>query len=335
MPRQPRLDHPGAVHHVIGRGIERCTIFVDDIDRRRFLDRLGKVVERSRSALYAWCLLGNHFHLLLRTGVEPLSFLMRRLMTGYAVTFNRRHRRAGHLFQNRFKSILVEEQEYLLTLVAYIHLNPVRAALVSLEALPRYLWSGHRVLLGRKDPVGQECDFVLEQFGGRVGQARQAYVRFVDEAWQCRAARDLNGGGLRRSLKGWAYDEHPCRGRERWAYDERILGSSEFVREIVAGENSRPAPRPMDSGAAVCQLAMKAAELYGVTEELVRSPSKRPPAVQARAAVAQIAVGRLHIPALRVARELGVSLQSVLRGLDAANSAHRSLGPSLAEDLGD
>jgi putative transposase len=335
MPRQPRLDYPGAVHHVIGRGIERRAIFLDQVDRRRFLERLGKVVERGRGALYAWCLLDNHFHLLVRTGSDPLSSLMRRLMTAHAVRFNRRHRRAGHLFQNRFKSILVEEQEYLLTLVAYIHLNPVRASLVPLEGLPRYVWSGHRALLGRKGPVEQECDFVLGQFAGRLGEARRAYVRFLHEVWWSRKARDLDGGGLRRSIGGWRYHEEPHRGRERWAYDERILGNSEFVKEIVSGEDIQPTPGQFDAYAAVRKLTMKAAELYGVREELVRSASKRPPAVQARAAIASVAVRHLHIPALRVARELGVSLQSVLRGLDAAHSASCPLQCSLAASLDD
>jgi putative transposase len=108
MPRGPRLDAPDALHHVIARGIERRAIVEHDGDRQDFLERLARGVERAHTGLFAWCLMPNHFHLLLRTGRAPLSTVMRRVLTGYAVAFNRRHRRAGHLFQNRFKSILVE-----------------------------------------------------------------------------------------------------------------------------------------------------------------------------------------------------------------------------------
>ena len=116
--------------------------------------------------VYAWALMPNHAHLLIRTGVEPLSRVMRRILTGYAVSFNRRHKRTGHLFQNRFKSILVEEEPYFLQLIRYIHLNPLRSSLVaSLDELDAYPWSGHPVLLGRRECAFQECRYVLARFG--------------------------------------------------------------------------------------------------------------------------------------------------------------------------
>ncbi len=130
MPRKSRIDAPGALHHVIARGIERRAIFRDDRDRDMFLERLGKNLVESRTPCYAWALLRNHFHLLLRTGATPISTVLRRVLTGYAFDFNRRHRRQGHLFQNRFKSILCQEDPYLLELVRYIHLNPLRAGIV-------------------------------------------------------------------------------------------------------------------------------------------------------------------------------------------------------------
>ncbi|MGK2905155.1 MAG: transposase, partial [Desulfuromonadales bacterium] len=140
MPRQPRLDMPGLVHHVMARGIEGRAIFRDDDDREAFLKRLMDGVNKSGGPqLYAWALLSNHFHLLLRSGANLLSPMMQRLMTGHAVTYNRRYKRQGHLFQNRFKSIVVEEEPYFLELVRYIHLNPVRAGIVkTLEELSIY-----------------------------------------------------------------------------------------------------------------------------------------------------------------------------------------------------
>ena len=155
MPRQPRLDAPGVLQHVMARGIERRKIFWDDKDRSSFLERFGVILEETQTQCYAWALIPNHFHILLRTGTTPLSTVMRRLMTGYAVTFNIRHRRSGHLFQNRYKSVICEEDPYLLELIRYIHLNPLRAKLVKdLKELDKYLWTGHSALLGkRKNPL--------------------------------------------------------------------------------------------------------------------------------------------------------------------------------------
>jgi putative transposase len=101
MPRQPRLDAPGTLHYVMGRGIEASKIFRNKKDREDFLDRLAELCRAGGWALYAWALMPNHFHLLVRTGKEPLARSMRRLMTGYAINFNLRHKRRGHLFQNR------------------------------------------------------------------------------------------------------------------------------------------------------------------------------------------------------------------------------------------
>jgi len=168
MPRQPRLDAPGVLQHVMARGIERRKIFWDDKDRSSFLERLAMIFEETQTQCYAWALIPNHFHLLLRTslsasadasrcraGPTSLSTVMRRLMTGYAVTFNIRHRRSGHLFQNRYKSVVCEEDPYLLELIRYIHLNPLRAGLVEdLNALDKYPWTGHSTILGRcKNPL--------------------------------------------------------------------------------------------------------------------------------------------------------------------------------------
>ena len=171
MPRQARLDArppqlsesdvgqaPGLLQHVMARGIEGRDLFRDDKDRNSFLDRLADILEETQTQCYAWALIPNHFHLLLRTGPTPLSKVMRKLMTGYAVTFNKRHKRSGHLFQNRYKSIVCEEDSYLLELIRYIHLNPLRAKFVQdLNELDKYPWSGHSAILGRcKNPLVPE-----------------------------------------------------------------------------------------------------------------------------------------------------------------------------------
>ena len=109
MPRQARIDAPGALHHIVIRGIERKAVFKRQQDYDDFLDRMGNILRDSSTGCFAWALMTNHVHLLLRTGLSPISTVMRRLLTGYAVGYNRRHKRYGHLFQNRYKSLLCEE----------------------------------------------------------------------------------------------------------------------------------------------------------------------------------------------------------------------------------
>jgi REP element-mobilizing transposase RayT len=130
MPRSARLDAPGVLHHIIIRGIERRPIFKDNKDRDNLLNRLSILLPRTKTLCYAWALMPNHAHFLLRSGEAGISYLMRRLLTGYAVYFNRRHDRHGQLFQNRYKSIICQEDAYFRELVRYIHLNPVRAEVV-------------------------------------------------------------------------------------------------------------------------------------------------------------------------------------------------------------
>ena len=151
MPRLSRIDIPGLLQHVIVRGIERRNIFNDDEDRQHFVDRFTSLCSETGVRCYAWALLSNHFHLLLMPTTTSLAVFMRRLLTGFAVSFNRRNRRSGHLFQNRYKSIVCEEEPYFLELVRYIHLNPLRAGIVStLTELDEYRWTGHAILMGNR-----------------------------------------------------------------------------------------------------------------------------------------------------------------------------------------
>lgn len=203
MPRQPRLDLPGLLHHVIARGIERTDIFGDDRDRRVFVDRLGELVAAAGATVYAWCLLSNHFHLVLKTGERPLAWLMGRLMTGHAVRYNLRHNRSGHLFQNRYKSIVVEEEPHFLELVRYVALNPVRAGIVySPEELDRYRWSGHAVLMGTRRESWQSTEEVLGRFAPKKREAIARYREFVLAGWNQGRREELTGGGLIRSAEG-------------------------------------------------------------------------------------------------------------------------------------
>ena len=152
MPRQARLDSPGTLHHVIIRGIERNKIVDDDKDRENFIDRLEGLSVDLMTSVYAWALMTNHAHILLRSGQPGLPAFMRKLLTGYAISYNKRHKRHGHLFQNRYKSIVCDEDTYFIELVRYIHLNPLRAGLVdTLAKLDWYRWCGHSAVVGRRN----------------------------------------------------------------------------------------------------------------------------------------------------------------------------------------
>ena len=147
----------------------------------------------------------NHFHLLLRTGTTPIATVMRRLLTGYAVNFNRRHRGYGHLFQNRYKSILCEQYPYLQELVRYIHLNPLRAGIVGkLKALDTYPYCGHSAIMGKVKYAFQDVGYILKLFGNKISQARKHYQKFVKMGVSAGRRPDLTGGGPVRSAGGWA-----------------------------------------------------------------------------------------------------------------------------------
>lgn len=175
MPRGPRIDAPGAAHHVIVRGIERRRIFEDERDYREFCRRLDLLIPDLGFHCFGWVLMPNHVHLALRTGAVPLSRLMARLGTGYASYFNRRHGRVGHLVQNRFKSRLVWDDSDLLGLVLYIHRNPLRARLVpDTDALERFAWSGHGALAGKRPARPFEAtNATLRLLAEEPGQARR------------------------------------------------------------------------------------------------------------------------------------------------------------------
>ena len=185
------------------RGLERRSTFRDDRDRADFVTRLAALAGAKALTVYAWALLPNHAHLLVRTGTRPLPRSMRSLLTGYAGAFNRRHHRVGHLFQNRYKSIVVEAEPYLLELVRYLHLNPLRAKVVSdLRALDRYPWTGHSALVGTVPRPWQETATLLAQFGPTPARARHAYRAFVAAGIPQGRRPELQGGGLLRSLTG-------------------------------------------------------------------------------------------------------------------------------------
>ncbi len=178
MARPLRIEFPGAVYHVTARGNARRKIYRDDEDREAFLATLAWVVERFGWRCHAYCLMDNHFHLLIETPRPNLSRGMRQLNGVYTQSFNHRHKKAGHLFQGRFKAILIERNSYLLELARYIVLNPVRAKTV--KTPERYPWSSYRPTLGLTPvPPALATDWVLDQFARTRPAARKRYAAFV------------------------------------------------------------------------------------------------------------------------------------------------------------
>ncbi len=315
MPRQARIDAPGALHHIICRGIERRNIFRNSTDRNRFLERFGAVLQKSATPCYAWALIPNHFHLLLKTGKEPIASIMRRLLTGYAVTFNQRHRRCGRLFQNRYKSILCQEDAYLKELVRYIHLNPLRAGIVSeLKHLNRYKYCGHAVLMGRRRCEWMDTKYILSYFGKTVSKARSLYCSYAKEGMELGSRPELVGGGLIRSLGGWeAVKKMRINGQERVRGDQRILGDSGFVLEVLqeAGEKFERHYAMKRLGYNLNMIEDRVCEIYKIEKEDIYSRSREKVKADVKALFCYWAVRELGYGQRELARRLGMTQPGV------------------------
>ena len=332
MPRKSRIDAPGALQHVIGRGINRQAIFSDKADYKDFINRLGDILSKSNTSCYAWALLPNHFHLLLKTGDVPVSRVMQRLLTGYVVTYNRRHRRFGHLFQNRYKSILCQEEPYLLELVRYIHLNPLRAKLVSgYKVLGRYPYCGHGVILGRRKNDWQDVHYILGLFGDKEGTARRRYNEFVRAGIEQGKRSDLIGGGLLRSHGGWAAVKALRRSGEYQKGDERILGDGDFVDKVLsqAEEHLEERYRLQAEGYDLGTLIERGGELVEMSPEEIMERGKERRKVKARSMLCYWATDRLGISQRELAKRLRLTQpavsQAVRRGKDLVKSQSYSL----------
>ena len=321
MPRKARIDASGALHHIISRGIERGKIFQDNADRINFLDRLSAITKETETPCYAWSLIANHFHLLLKTGLVPIVTIMRRLLTGYAVSYNRRHRRVGHLFQNRYKSILCQEETYLLELVRYIHLNPIRAKLVKdMNGLDEYPYSGHSVIMGRIQNDFQDIEWVLKLFGKRVEIARRKYRDFVQKGISLGRRDDLIGGGLIRSNGGWAAVKAMRNAEVFQKSDERILGSGDFVERVLSAAQEKMERKYLlrSMGYDLDNVSEKVADLMKLELFEIWSSGKERRKVQARSLLCYWAVKELGVSLAELSGKLKLSLSgvslSVIRG---------------------
>ena len=318
MPRKARIDAPGAVHHIICRGIEGQNIYWDDADHFDFLQRLETILLETNTPCYAWALLPNHFHLLLKTGYTPIATVMLRLLSGYAGRFNRRHRRSGHLFQNRYKSILCQENKYLLELVRYIHLNPLRAGIVaSLNQLEDYSFCGHGIMMGSRKCTWQEVDLVLSLFGKRVSVARKSYRAFIEKGIAHGKRPELTGGGLIRSLGGWSVIKSLRKLQIHLKGDERILGDSDFVESVLKAQDEQMEQRHQlqAQGYDFEKVVSRVAEVFDIEADQILIAGKQPQRVNSRSLVCYWAVKELQMKSTAVAKLLGITQSAVTRAV--------------------
>lgn len=302
MPRQPRLDIPGLLQHVIVRGIERRKIFRNNSDRKDIVERFSALLIETGTDCFAWALIPNHFHLLLRPNRIPLHQFMRRLLTGYAICFNKRHQRSGHLFQNRYKSIVCEEDSYLLELIRYIHLNPLRAGLVKdIEGLGTYAWCGHGALLGHKPLAGQNIAEVLSLYGSQPSAAREGYVRYVARGITDGNRPELVGGGLLRSCA----NQPP---QEMQEFDARVLGSGAFVEELRRHEELQDKLR---GGMSLDELLQRISRYFELEPKQVQQRSRDPQRCAARDLYCALAVRTLGRNGVDTGHMLGLQRSAV------------------------
>ena len=309
--------------------MSRRKIFYDNQDREDFLTRLSVLVPVTGNKCYAWTFMDNHAHFLIQSGNLGIAVLMRRLLTGYAVSFNRRHNRHGQLFQNRYKSIICQEDKYLLELVRYIHLNPLRANVVSsLEGLVDYSYCGHGALLGTKKIVWQDSDYVLRYFGEKKKDAQKLYSLFVESAHEQGRRPELTGGGLIRSLGGWGeIKKMRLDGHDRIKGDQRILGDSDFVDAILthAEEKYSHQQELLSLGYDFEKVTEKVASVFNVEPAAVIKKGRQKQRVAARSLLCFWAV-----------RELGLSLKNVSEHLNMSSpgvSHAVQKGEQIAEEL--
>ena len=304
MAREARKDHPGAIQHVMARGIEKRNIFLDEKDRNYFLKIVARVIQKPGSGeCYAWALMSNHIHLLIHVGEKPLGQMMKSILTGYAVYFNKRYQRSGHLFANRYKSELCQNEKHFLELIRYIHLNPLRAGLVKSESeLSKYLWTGHNALLEKRKNKWQNTEDIIKLFGNK--DRRKKYRQFIEEGIK----EDYHKSGLIESISEEMEEKN-----EKGDYYSRFIGQKEFVQKAVKKQMERiksyKNPRPLD------EIIDEICDKHKVSKEKIRSNSKNRELVKVRREICYFAIKKHHYKNRYIAQQLGLHESAVSHAL--------------------
>jgi putative transposase len=309
MPRMHRLQAPGALVHIIARGIDGMTLFKCDEDRQTFLASFGVLLAKTRCKCLTWCLMDNHYHLLLRSTDLPLAKLMRPLNGLYARWYNRKYSRRGYLFQDRFKSIVCQDQEYARQIIRYINLNPIRGGIVSsLAGLRRFKWCGHRRIIGAPSPIGesfQDIGEVLRRFGPTEQEARCGYADYLKEAVGGADAKTagyldvLSKTEISGSFKGWP----------------SVIGDPDFARRALEKfkKGRIRKHRKCDYVKILGNLSKELCEKYGVEKSELFRRGKNNLRSEIRSHFASRAHLKELIPMGEIADFLGITISPVAR----------------------
>ena len=302
MPRKARITITGAIHHVMSRGIEGKEIFTSNEDRRFFLNHLENLLSKSGYLLYAWCLMGNHYHFLIRVNDFRLGTFMRLLNGCYAQYFRKKSGSRGYLFQDRYKSIVAQDQFYIEEMVRYIHLNPVRAGICkTMEELDDYPWTGHAVLVGVKSWNIQNREDVLKRFDKKRNRAIKLYRAFLKaglekESTMYSTIRDSNQQSENIHNTG-------C-----W-----VIGNKEFVQKAIGTDkgNKMRIARYAKENISIEDVIRKISESYGLSVEEILNRGRRNLRSEARKVCAFVCNRHYHFPVIQIARYFDVSSPSV------------------------
>jgi putative transposase len=284
MARKPRIHFPGACYHVMLRGNAGQELFIDDHDRQRFLSLLEKGVARFRHLIHAYCLMTNHVHLVIQVAEVPLSRIIQNVSFRFTRFVNTTRNRAGHLFQGRYKAVLVDGDRYLLELVRYIHTNPVRAGLVSRSE--QYPWSSHGVYLGETTLSWLTTDWVLAQFAGQRKRAVALYREFLQADTEGTMETALQNG----------------------LFEGRILGSEQFVQDALAQAEER-SPQTLT----VEQVLAQTCAFYRLDRQAVSSARRDRAVAQVRAVAAYLIRESDHLSLTELAELTGRDLSGLSR----------------------
>lgn len=282
----------------------------------------------TQTPCYAYCIMSNHVHILLQTGPTSISKVMQSLLTGYAVSYNLRHNRAGKLYQNRFKSVLCDKDDYFRELIRYIHLNPIRVKLINnMSELDKSPWTGHSIIMDKKKAEWFCSKEVLSNFGSTRKKALSEYRAYIQEGLDEKEPTDLSGGGLIRSMGGvWeVLKASRDKKRQKEAADERILGGGTFVEAVLeyAEERESMASKLKREGWDFKKVLEKAAEAVGLEKDKLLQRGRGNSRSEGRALLCKWLVDDLSSTRISVARELGITGPSVralvLKGKEIAH----------------
>ena len=287
MPRRPRLHVPGGFYHSILRGNGRQAIFFDHEDRDQWQTILQEGLGRYQHRLHAYCWMTNHVHMAIQVGVEPLTGFMRFLASRYARFLNRKIQQTGHLFERRYRAILVQKDGYLKELLRYIHLNPVRTHMVVDPG--DYPWSSHNAYLRRTNTNWLTVDYLAAMFGEGEKSARIAYVNFMSHKVSDDTLHLLRNG---------APD------------DERILGDDKWMRSVLDESDAAIRHRTLDD------IVLDACQRYDVTEAMLASRSRSRRLSSIRAEIALTATGHGRATVTEVAQRFGRAHSGLSRAMN-------------------